>query len=117
MIERPKILFLVPLPPPFHGASIQSQMIVDSPFLNRKFNIKVIPLRFTRTIAEIGRFSLLKIAKMTLLAGYLFFKILIFRPQLVYYVITHRGYSFYRDCFFVFIIKLFRKQIVFHHRR
>lgn len=112
--RKPRILLVVPLPPPFHGASLMSQMVADSRYLKDRYRIGVLPLRFTRTVEEIGKFSPWKVVKMAALSVRLFFHLLLFRPRLVYYVVTHRGYSFYRDCLFVFIIKLFRRRIVFH---
>jgi glycosyltransferase involved in cell wall biosynthesis len=112
--RKPRILLVVPLPPPFHGASLMSQQVADSRYLKDRYRIGVLPLRFTRTVEEIGKFSPRKVVKMAALSVRLFFHLLLFRPRLVYYVVTHRGYSFYRDCLFVFIIKLFRRRIVFH---
>lgn len=112
--QRPRVLCVVPLPPPLHGASLQSRMIVESPYLNERFLFRVVPLRFVKEIHEIGRFSLLKVFKMISTGAKLIRELVFFRPQLVYYAPTHRGYSFYRDWLYVMTIKLFRRPIVFH---
>ena len=112
--SRPRVLCVVPLPPPLHGASLQSRMIVQSPYLNEKFRFKVVPMRFVKEIHEIGTFSLKKVFKMFTVGARLIWDLICFRPQLVYYSPTHRGYSFYRDWLYVMIIKLFRRPIVFH---
>jgi glycosyltransferase involved in cell wall biosynthesis len=93
---------------------MQSRMIVQSPYFNRRFLFKVVPMRFVKEIHEIGKFSLLKVFKMFTLALRLMWNLIFFRPQLVYYSPTHRGYSFYRDWLYVMIIKFFRRPIVFH---
>ena len=93
---------------------MQSRMIVESPYLNERFHLKVVPMRFVKELHEIGKFSILKIFKMIALSLRLIRDLIFFRPHLVYYSPTHRGYSFYRDWLYVMIIKLFRRRIVFH---
>ena len=56
----------------------------------------------------------MKIFTMIALSLRLIRDLIFFRPHLVYYSPTHRGYSFYRDWLYVMIIKLFRRRIVFH---
>ena len=114
-MRKIKILFIVPLPPPYHGATLQSQMKVNSKRLNQKFDIAVLPLRFARNLEEIGKFSFKKILKMFRFSFRLFFKLEIFKPDISYYAITIRGYSFYRDCLFITVLKLLRLKIIFHH--
>lgn len=115
-MEKPEILFLVPIPPPYHGASLQSKMITNSKVLSGKFRITTYPLKFARNVSEIGKFSLRKLIKMMTYSYKLLIKLILSKPDLVYMIMSHRGYSFFRDCFFVIIVKLFRVKILFHQR-
>ena len=52
--DWPRLLILAQLPPPIHGASIMNQTVVDSKLVNDSFDVSVIPLRFSRSIDDLG---------------------------------------------------------------
>jgi glycosyltransferase involved in cell wall biosynthesis len=112
--QRRKILFIVQLPPPVHGASIMNSNVFNSDIIKRSFDIEVVNLQFSKLISEISRFSFKKIPKAFHFGFEIIKKILIQKPDLVYFTISPTGYAFYRDIFYVFLIKLFNKKIVFH---
>lgn len=112
--QRKKILFIVQLPPPVHGASVMNYYLVNSEKLKSNFNIDIINLQFVRMIEEITRFSLKKIYKSIYYSFEIIKKISIQKPDLVYFTLSLSGYALYRDAFYVFLIKLMRKKIVFH---
>ena len=57
---KPKILFLAQLPPPVHGASQRNLSIAESKLINEKFDLIIIPLRFSKTIKQLGKASFKK---------------------------------------------------------
>ncbi len=108
-----KILFLVQLPPPVHGASIMNQHVINI-FEKSKYTIRTIELRFVESIDQIGKVSFLKIIRF-LNVGYNIFKnILFWRPDIVYFTLSPFGGAFYRDVVYVFILKIFRVKIAYH---
>lgn len=109
-----RVLFLMQLPPPVHGAATVNKNIADSKLISNNFKTKILELRFISTLEEMGRFSWKKIALIFPFAIRLFKDLIVFRPHLVYYTIVPKGFAFYRDAFFVSIIKLFGKKIAFH---
>ena len=64
--ERKKILFIVQLPPPVHGASIMNNYVVNSSKIKSRFNAVVLNLQFLTSIQDITRFSVRKVFKATL---------------------------------------------------
>jgi len=110
---KPKLLCIMQLPPPVHGQSVVNSIVDSSKAIREKFDYKAIPLRFA-DLLNLGKFSFKKILKMLLYCFVIIGHLMVFRPKLVYFTITHIGAPFYRDCVFVFILKLFRKKIVFH---
>ena len=116
MKRRPRVLMLVPLPPPIHGASLMSRQLVQSTLLQRHFRLRVIPLRFTAEMSRLAKFSPAKLARGFWFSLRLLAEITCFRPSLVYAGITARGYSHYRDFTWVILMRLFRVKRLFHVR-
>jgi glycosyltransferase involved in cell wall biosynthesis len=111
---KKRILLIVPLPPPMHGSNLINQHVVECKKLYEKFEVRVLPLHYSKSIADIGSF---RIAKFVLLFRYLIkllVKLLAFSPDLAYFVPAVTGTSFYRDCFFAALLKLFRVKTIYH---
>lgn len=113
---KPRLLFFLPLPPPIHGAALRNKSLVESKLLRAYFEIEVIPFDFASEVDSVGKFSLLKLAKMTQRTFTIIGKLLNFRPNLVYFNISLYGFALYRDSFFVAIFKLFRTPLLYHLR-
>lgn len=109
-----KILFIVQLPPPIHGASLANKLVVESPLVNSSFTIDVINLQFAKSLDKIKKFSFSKFFKSFIYAFQIFKKIIIFKPDLIYFTLSSEGFAFYRDAFYVFIFKLFKNKIVYN---
>jgi len=114
---RPRILFIVQLPPPIHGVTVMNQYTVENPGWKAKYDTKTLPLHFGQTLDDIGKITPLKMMHMV---GFTFrlLRILVqFKPSLVYFTIVPTGKIFYRDALFTLLIKLFGRRIVFHLHR
>ncbi|HEX6428894.1 MAG TPA: hypothetical protein VF008_14460, partial [Niastella sp.] len=113
-MTRPRILFIVQLPPPIHGVTVMNQYTVDNPDWQAKYDVKTLPLHFGQTLDDIGKITPLKMLHMV---GFIFrlCRILItFKPTLVYFTIVPTGKIFYRDALITSIIKRFCRRIIFH---
>ena len=108
-----KILFMVQLPPPVHGASVMNKHVVDL-FQSQPFKTRTLELRFVKDVSSIGSVSLFKILKMLTLALRLIAVLISFRPDIVYFTLSPIGGAFYRDSLYVAILKLFGIKIVYH---
>lgn len=109
-----KILCILQLPPPVHGASIMNSHIIQSEIIKNNFFIDVINLQFAKSIKEVAKFSWVKVFKAFLYSFVIVKRVLIHNPDLVYYNFSPNGFAFYRDAFYVFSLKLLRRKIVFH---
>jgi len=111
---KKKLLLMVPLPPPMHGSNLMNQHVVNCRELFEKYTVKVLPLHYATSIADIGTINARKIMA---LLGY-FVKALMtlitFRPDAVYFVPAVTGFSFYRDCLFALLFKCFGVHVVYH---
>lgn len=111
---KPRILFIVQLPPPIHGVTVMNQYTVDNPGWQSKYDVKILPLHFGQTLDDIGKITPLKMLHMV---GFIFrlFGILIsYKPALVYFTIVPTGKIFYRDALITSLIKRFCRRIIFH---
>ena len=112
--EKPKILFVLQLPPPLHGASLVNEQLVNSTLVQTKYDTRVVNIVTAHRIDQIGRFSFKKIGD----SASLFFRLrrvlLAFRPQLVYFTLSPAGFAFYRDAVYLLLIRLFHPLRVIH---
>ena len=112
--ESPRLLFIVQLPPPLHGASLINSYILNSNLIRSNFNIETVNLHFAESIQELGKFSIKKVFRTFIYCFEIVKKVIKHKPDLVYFNLTPKGFAFYRDAFYVFILKLLRRKIVFH---
>ena len=109
-----RLLILAQLPPPMHGASIMNQTVVDSKLVNDSFDVSVIPLRFSRSIDDLGRPTIRK-AMIALHTGARLVKsCLSRRPDVAYFTLSPSGWALWRDLAFAAILRAGRIPIVFH---
>jgi glycosyltransferase involved in cell wall biosynthesis len=113
---KKKILFMVQVPPPVHGAALRNLSLYESKLLHDSFDIKLLPLAFADSILTIGKFSVKKIAKSFQYAFRLIRTLFSYKPDIAYFTITPAGGAFYRDCLFVLILKMTNTKIVYHLR-
>jgi glycosyltransferase involved in cell wall biosynthesis len=113
---KKKILFMVQVPPPVHGAALRNLSLYESKLLQETFAIRLARLAFADSIYDIGRFSLKKVFKTVSYAVKLISVLASFRPDIAYFTLTPAGGAFYRDCLFVLILKLTNVKIVYHLR-
>lgn len=109
-----KILCIMQLPPPIHGASLMNSYLSKSDIINTNFNIEIVNLQFSSSQANIEKFSFLKVFKSFYYAAVILNKAIIFKPDLAYFTLSSSGYGFYRDTFYVIILKLCKLKILFH---
>ncbi|MBF6617143.1 MAG: glycosyltransferase family 4 protein [Candidimonas sp.] len=109
-----KILFLIQLPPPIHGASVVNKTIMDSQAINTFFETRYVNISPAAEIADLGKVSFKKILA-TLQIYLLALKTyLIFKPELVYLTLSPHGAAFYKDGLLAVMLKMFGAKMVFH---
>jgi len=109
-----KILCVMQLPPPFHGASLMNNHMINSEIIKSNFDLSIINLQFSRSIKELKKFSLLKAIKTLMYCFTIINRMIAYRPDLVYFTLSPVGFAFYRDSLYVFVLKLFKAKLVFH---
>lgn len=115
-MKQKKILFLIQLPPPVHGASLRNKFIAESKMINDAFNIKLVPMRFAKDLQDLEKLNLQKLFRMFLFSFRLVKILLSYRPKLIYFTLSPVGSAFYRDALYVSILKLFNSDLLYHLR-
>ncbi len=113
---KKKILFMVQLPPPVHGAALRNRDLAESKLLRENFSIRVLPLRFVDSLNEIGGFSIRKLWRFVVIYFNFLATIILRRPDIAYFTITPAGSAFKRDAIFAATLKFFRIDTMYHLR-
>lgn len=111
---KKKILFLIQLPPPFHGVSVMNQQIIQFKLIKQKYDFEVLSLALGQSIHQIGKLNFQKVLKSFWLGAKLIERLLLFKPDLVYFTLCPTGNAFYRDVLYVLLIKMLRVPLLFH---
>lgn len=117
-MNKSKVLFIVPLPPPVHGSSMVSQSIKESSVLNETFEMDFVNLSTSRRMEEIDKRSWALYARKAVrfIGAYAktFWLLASHRYDLCYLAITCHGVGFLKDAPFVLLCKLFGRKVVIH---
>lgn len=112
---KSKVLFIIHMPPPIHGASMVGKYIHDSIVINEVFECHYINLSTANNLTDIGRISLRKVWKYVRLIRDIFIAVKTIKPQLVYITPNACGGAFYKDFLIVEMLKMMRCKIVAHY--
>lgn len=112
---RPRILFILHLPPPVHGAAVVGKSIQDSECINSEFDCKYINLTVAKSLEDIGRFKPGKIIKAFLLKKEVSRALNSFKPDLVYITPNANGIAFFKEYLLVQSIKRKGFKVVAHY--
>lgn len=113
--RRPRILFVLHLPPPVHGASMVGNIIRESGAVNGAFDCRFINLATAGSMADIGRFRLSKLAGVRRLLAEVRRQVVDFKPDLVYFTPTSSGIPFLKDYLVRRLLRRLGCRVVAHY--
>ncbi len=110
MKRQPKIVAMVQLPPPMHGAARMNQHAIEA--LSTQFDVRVLEMNFTRSLGDLEKPSLRKLMR----AFWLMLRLVgaLPRAKALYICFAPTGGAYIRDSLYVLIAKLFRVPAVLH---
>lgn len=112
---KPKILFIMHMPPPVHGAAMVGQYIHDSEIINEKYDCHYVNLTTAKNLQDIGKVGMRKLFDFFKLLKIIRRAVKIVKPQLVYVTPNACGGAFYKDYIVVQMIKRMGCQVVVHY--
>ena len=111
---KSKILFIMHMPPPVHGAAMMGKYIHDSELINEKFECQYINPSLSTSVANVGKVSIGKIVFMVKNIINIIRKVKNIKPDLCYYTPTADGRGIYRDLIVLGLLKWQKQKIVLH---
>lgn len=112
---KPKILFIMHMPPPVHGAAMVGQYIHDSKLINREFDCHYINQTTAKNLQDIGKVGMRKLLDFFKLLKKIRHEVKVVKPQLVYVTPNACGGAFYKDFVVVQMLKRLGCQVVVHY--
>lgn len=116
MNQRPnkKILLIMQLPPPVHGASVMNQLIKDSQLVNSSFDCDYIDLATAKDIDDLQKNRLSKYFLTLAIVWKALFKMISRRYEYVYITIFPYGLAFIKDSLIVILAKMLGAKPLLH---
>lgn len=111
---KPKVLFLMHLPPPVHGAAMAGNYIKTSSIINEEIDTEYINLATNVILSESGRGSFRKLVTFVSIVKQLFITINRNSYDICHISLTASGLGFYKDLLMVAILKLHRIKLIYH---
>lgn len=112
---KPKILFVLHLPPPVHGASMMGKYIHNSKLVNEEFDCHFINLSTAKDLSDIGKVGIKKLLNFARLLKRIRKEVRRLRPRLVYVTPNACGGAFYKDFIVVQMLKRMGCRVVVHY--
>lgn len=112
---KAKLLFILHLAPPVHGAAVAGGFMRDSKIINGVFDIDYINLATASSLADIGKSSFKKVFTILNLWYKVFRNLNTQKYQLCYLTINAKGPAWFKEMGIVTLVKLFQVPIVFHY--
>lgn len=112
---KSKILFIMHMPPPVHGAAMMGKAIKDSKVINQRFDCEYINLATAVSISDIGKLSLGKVKAFVKLLAEIRKKVKQMKPDLVYITPNAQGGAFFKDFVVVQMLKALGCKVVAHY--
>ena len=109
-----KILYFIQLPPPVHGVSKINEIVYNSKIINQNINKSLLEIKFSSEVNELNKLTIKKILTFIKLNIQLRNKINKIRPNFIYFTINPPFKGFYRDIFFVLLIKVLKVKPIYH---
>lgn len=115
MSIKPKILFILHIPPPVHGAAMMGKYIHDSKVINDRFDCHYINLTTAKSLQDIGKGGVRKLWKFVRLLSTIRKEVRRLKPQLVYVTPNAKGVAFYKDFIVVQMLKRLGCKVIVHY--
>lgn len=112
-VFKAKVLFIVQLPPPIHGANLVNKQIVDNKLFSNNYKTLILPYNFNKKNTDLGSISWNKLFVFIRVLFSLIKTLILFKPDMVFLNFSFKNAALYRDLVIISILKIFRTKILF----
>lgn len=112
--RKPRILFIMQLPPPVIGAGVVCQQVKDNALLNQRIDCRYINYTMSRTVKDFGHRKAYKFPRFVKIWFKTLFELIFHRYDATYITLTCHGPKFLRDCMLAIPAKLLSRQLIIH---
>ena len=113
-IMKPKILFIMHMPPPVHGASMVGQFIHDSELVNSSFDCHYVNLAVATRLEDVGKGGWHKAKGVLKKLMEVRKAVKSVKPDFVYITPNSAGIPFYKDFITIMMLKMMGQKVVMH---
>lgn len=114
-MSQPKILFILHLPPPIHGAAMMGKYIHDSRIINETFDCNYINLTLAKNLQDIGKGGFRKLVDFIFQLRRIYKEVKFSHPDFCYVTPNAKGAAFYKDFVVVMMLKAMGQKVVVHY--
>lgn len=114
LMMRERILLIMHIPPPVHGASIIGKYITEDIQLGQEYDFDIINLSTSGSLTEVGKFRFDKIWRFAKIQTTLISLLYSNRYQLCYVTLAAGGWGGFKDILIIATLKLCRIKILYH---
>ncbi len=115
MSDKKKVIFISPLPPPYMGPTIATEIILNSNLKN-KFRLIHLDTSDHRKLNKLGAIDFNNIILAVKSYIILLWDIFKFKPDLVYIPVSQTTLGYLRDSVYIIMAKLFKRRVICHLR-
>ena len=115
MTEKPRVLFVLHLPPPVHGASMVGKYIHDSEKVREAFDCRFVNLTTASSLEDIGKVRWKKFLQFLSLVKGIRKEVKEMHPDQVYMTPNASGGAFYKDFMVVQLLKGMGCRVLMHY--
>lgn len=112
---KKRVLFVLHMPPPVHGAAMVGKYIHDSNLINEQFECDYINLTTANSLENIGKVGISKLVSFFYLLNNIRNEVKKYRPDFVYVTPNAKGGPFYKDFVVVQMLKSLGCKVVIHY--
>lgn len=110
-----RILFILHLPPPIHGAAMVGKYIHDSSTINQTFNCHYCNLTLAKNLQDIGKGGLKKLLDFIRQLWKIHQEVKRVHPNLCYVTPNAKGGAFYKDFVIIMMLKAMGQKVAIHY--
>lgn len=110
-----RILFILHMPPPVHGAAMMGKYIHDSRVINEAFDCRYFNLTLAKSLQDIGKGGIRKLRDFIRQLRKIRKEVRTFQPDLCYVTPNAKGGAFYKDFVVVMMLKAMGQKVVVHY--